>query len=86
MLQWVLELAAHWQWVYLIAGALCGVLLVACRHAWWPLLPSILIGSSFFVQSGTLDRGVEPQTAESVLVVGIANLNFDSIDFNALTS
>lgn len=86
MLQWALELAAHWQWVYLIAGALCGVLLVALRRAWWPLLPSFLIGSSFFVQSGTLDRGVEPETAESLLVIGTANLNFDTIDFNALIS
>ncbi len=82
--QWALELAVHWQWVYLITGALCAVLLVALRRAWWPLLPSLLLGSSFFVQSGALDRGVEPATAESVLVVGTANLNFDTTDFNAL--
>lgn len=83
-LQWALELAAHWQWVYLLTGALCAVLLVALRRAWWSLLPSVLIGSSFFVLSGTLDRGIEPGTAESVLVVGTANLNFDTTDFSAL--
>jgi endonuclease/exonuclease/phosphatase (EEP) superfamily protein YafD len=82
-LQWALELAAHWQWAYSIVGILCLVLLMT-KRTWWPLFPSILLGSSFLVQSDTLDRGVEPDNADSVLVVGTANLNFATTDFSTL--
>lgn len=81
---WARELAAHWQWVYLTVGSLCLVLLLAQRRTWWPLLPSLLLASSFLVQSGTLDRGREPASTDSVLVVGTANLNFATTDFSAL--
>lgn len=83
--QWALEMAAHWQWAYLVMGATCLVLLVAVRRAWWPIIPAVILGTSFFVQSSTLERGIEPARTESVLTVGTANLNFDTRDFSSLT-
>jgi len=82
--QWALELIYHWQWVYLVAGITCLAVLVIAKRAWWPLIPSLVLGTSFFVQSGTLDRSAEPVGARPVLQVATANLNFDTTDFSAL--
>jgi len=82
--QWALELAAHWQWVYLVVGITCLAVLVIAKRAWWPLIPSLVLGVSFFVQSGTLDRSTEPLGAKPVLQVATANLNFDTMDFTAV--
>ena len=82
--QWALELISHWQWVYLVAGITCLVVLVIAKRAWWPLIPSLVLGASFFVQSGTLDRSTEPVGSKPVLQVATANLNFDTMDFSAL--
>ena len=57
--QWALELISHWQWVYLVAGVTCLAVLVIAKRAWWPLIPSLVLGASFFVQSATLDRSTE---------------------------
>ncbi len=83
--QWALELFAHWQWLYIIVGAFCLFLLFIVRRAWWPVIPAAVLGSSFFMQSATLERGTEPAGAESVLTVGTTNLNFGTRDFSALT-
>ena len=82
--QWALELIAHWQWVYLMAGITCLAVLVIAKRAWWPLIPLLALGASFFVQSGTLDRSTEPVGSKPVLQVATANLNFDTTDFCAL--
>ena len=81
---WVLELISHWQWVYLVAGITCLAVLVIAKRAWWPLIPSLALGASFLVQSGTLDRSTEPVGARPVLQVATANLNVDTTDFSAL--
>lgn len=82
--QWALELISHWQWVYLVAGITCLAVLVVAKRAWWPLIPLLVLGASFFVQSGTLDRSTEPVGARPVLQVATANLNFDTTDFSGL--
>ena len=82
--QWALELLSHWQWVYLVAGITCLAVLVIAKRAWWPLMPSLVLGASFLFQSGTLDRSTEPVGARPVLQVATANLNVDTTDFSAL--
>ena len=82
--QWALELVSHWQWVYLVVGITCLAVLVIAKRAWWPLMPLLVLGASFFVQSGTLDRSTEPVGSKPVLQVATANLNFDTTDFSAL--
>jgi len=82
--QWALELISHWQWGYLVAGITCLAVLIIAKRAWWPLIPSLVLGVSFFVQSGTLDRSTEPLGAKPVLQVATANLNFDTMDFTAV--
>ena len=82
--QWALELMAHWQWVYLMAGITCFAVLVIAKRAWWPLMPLLVLGTSFFVQSSTLDRSTEPVGSKPVLQVATANLNFDTMDFTAV--
>ena len=82
--QWALELISHWQWVYLVAGITSLAVLIIAKRAWWPLIPSLVLGASFFVQSGTLDRSTEPVGSKPVLQVATANLNFDTADFSAL--
>ena len=83
-MQWALELMAHWQWVYLVAGITLFAVLVTAKRAWWPLIPLLALGAWFFVQSGTLDRSTEPVGAKPVLQVATANLNFDTRDFSGL--
>ena len=82
--QWALELISHWQWVYLVVGITCLAVLVIAKRAWWPLMPSLVLGASFLFQSGTLDRSTEPVGARPVLQVATANLNVDTTDFSAL--
>ena len=82
--QWAVELVAHWQWVYLVAGIACFAVLVIAKRAWWPLIPLLALGASFFVQSGALDRSTGPVGDRPVLQVATANLNFDTTDFSAL--
>lgn len=75
---------AHWQWVYLRAGITCFAALVIAKRAWWPLMPLLVLGTPFFVQSSTLDRSTEPVGSKPVLQDATANLNFDTTDFSAL--
>ena len=69
--QWALELISHWQWVYLVAGITCLAVLVIAKRAWWPLIPSLVLGASFFVQSATLDRSTEIVGSKPLLQVGM---------------
>lgn len=83
--QWALELVAHGQWVYMVTGGIALILLLSVRRPVWPIIPALMLSSSFLIQSATLARGVEPPGAESALTIGTANLNFDTTDFRSLT-
>ena len=83
-LQWVLELAAHWQWLYLVLGAVCLVALLRLQRAWWLLAPLGVLAASFGVQSGTVERQAQPGSAGAVLAVGTANLAMGTANFDAL--
>ena len=83
-IQWALELAAHWQWVYASAGAVCFILLIFLKRALWSLIPACLLSLSFAVQSSALDRSTEEFIADAVLAVGTENINFETVDFRPL--
>ena len=85
-LQWVLELAAHWQWLYLVLGAVCLAILLLLQRAWWLLGPLGVLAASFGLQSGTLPQQAQPVNAEAVLTVGTANLALGTTDFSALVT
>ena len=84
-LQWSLELAAHWQWLYLgMGGVGLIVLLVARRLSAWLALPSLALVSAFFWQSEALEKTSAPAASGDVLAVASANLNLHTTDFDAL--
>lgn len=86
-LQWLVELPAHWQWLYLVGGAISLVLLMLSRRSriGWLALPALALGGAFLWQPATLPRGAEPPSPSAVLAVGTANLNFATTDFSPLT-
>ncbi len=88
-LQWLVELPAHWQWLYAVVDAISLVLLMLSRlsrtHKGWLALPALVLGGAFLWQPATLPRGAEPASADAVLTVGTANLNAATTDFGPLT-
>lgn len=90
-LQWLVELAAHWQWLYLSVGAIALAALALARprgrmgHGWLALAV-LALGGSFLWQPATLPRGAEPSGPGAVLAVGSANLNLATTDFGPLTA
>ncbi|MGV3678877.1 MAG: endonuclease/exonuclease/phosphatase family protein [Acidovorax sp.] len=90
-LQWLLELAAHWQWLYLVVGAtaLAALALLKPRgrmgHGWLALAV-LALGGSFLWQPARLPQGAEPADPGAVLAVGTANLNSSTTDFGPLTA
>lgn len=90
-LQWLVELSAHWQWLYLVVGAISLVLLLPSRHSgmgWLALgaLAALALGGVFLWQPAMLPRGAEPANPSEVLTVGTANLNAATTDFGPLTA
>lgn len=90
-LQWLVELAAHWQWLYGVVGAVSLVLLALARRPGslghgWLALAVLALGGAFLWQPATLPRGTEPADTEAVLTVGTANLNAATTDFGPLTA
>lgn len=83
-LQWALELAAHWQWVYLACGTACLLLLLCLRRSGWLAILALVFGSCFFVRSAALERLQAPVGADAVLAVGTANLHHGTADFDPL--
>lgn len=88
-LQWLVELAAHWQWAYATMGAAATMLLVLMlrRRAWWLPLPALVVAGSWLWQPATLPTA--PAAAQGaanaqVLTVGTANLNLSNTDFASL--
>ncbi len=91
-LQWLVELPAHWQWLYLVVGAISLVLLMLSGRngmgkGWLalPALAALVLGGVFLWQPATLPRGTEPADPGAVLTVGTANLNAATTDFAPLT-
>lgn len=86
-LQWSLELAAHWQWLYLCVGGACLLLLLAAhRLSGWMAGPALVLASTFFWQSAPLERSSVPAAPGEVLLVATANLNLHTTDFSALAA
>ena len=86
-LQWLVELAAHWQWVYATVGAVAMGLAawMSRRRAWWLAVPALVVAGSFLWQPATLPPAAEPDISNAkVLKVGTANLNLDTTDFTPL--
>ena len=86
-LQWLVELAAHWQWVYATVGAVAMGLVawMARRRAWRLAVPALVVAGSFVWQPATLPPAAEPGAASAnVLKVSTANLNLDTTDFTPL--
>ncbi len=91
-LQWLVELPAHWQWLYLVVGATSLVLLMLSVRSGlgkgWVALPApaaLVLGGVFLWQPATLPRGAEPADPGTVLTVGTANLNAATTDFGPFT-
>lgn len=86
-LQWLVELAAHWQWAYATVGAAAMglVALMFQRRAWWLPLPALVVAGCLVWQPATLPPVAEPRIANArVLQVGTANLNLATTDFAPL--
>jgi endonuclease/exonuclease/phosphatase (EEP) superfamily protein YafD len=90
-LQWLVELAAHWQWLYGMWGAVSLVVLALARRPGslghgWLALAVLALGGAFLWQPATLPRGAEPADTGAVLTVGTANLNAATTDFGPLSA
>lgn len=86
-LRWGVELAAHWQWLYLGAGLVAFVLRwCVVRPQWWHSAPLIVLAACFGVRAPSLPSAAEPVPREAVLVLGTANLNLNTRDFGPLTT
>lgn len=84
LLQWLVELAAHWQWLYATVGAVALGVLLALRRAWCQVVPALVVAGSFVWQSATLPRAAALPADAPVLTVGTANLNLATTDFDPL--
>lgn len=87
--QWLVELAAHWQWAYATLGAAAMVLLalMLLRRAWWLPLPALVVAGAWLWQPATLPTAgaAAPGTPNAqVLKVGTTNLNLATTDFAPL--
>ncbi len=86
-LQWLVELAAHWQWAYATVGLAAMVLLALMlrRPAAWLLVPALVVAGAWLWQPAALPKAAAPATANTqVLKVGTANLNLSTTDFAPL--
>ena len=89
-LQWLVELAAHWQWAYATVGAATALLwvllaLMLRRRSAWLVLPALVMAGSLLWQPATLPAASATIAANArVLAVGTANLNLATTDFTPL--
>lgn len=89
-LQWLAELAAHWQWAYATVGAATALLwvllaLMLRRRSAWLVLPALVMAGSLLWQPATLPAASATIAANArVLAVGTANLNLATTDFTPL--
>ena len=80
-LQWGLELAAHWQWLYAAAGTAALMVLWVLRRAWWQVVPALVLAGSFMAQAAPLAGAPALPAGAPVLSVGTANLTLATTDF-----
>ena len=79
---WLIDLAAHWQWLYLLVGALAAVVLLVRRQWMFALVGCSAIAFGWFSASPAADSatlGIDP-----ILTVVSANIHVDNNDLEAL--
>lgn len=84
MLQWLAELAAHWQWLYAAVGVMALGVLLALQRAWWQVLPALVLTTCFLWQPAILTQASARRADAPVLTLGTANLNLATSDFTPL--
>ena len=84
MLQWLAELAAHWQWLYAAVGVMALGVLLALQRAWWQVLPALVLTICFLWQPAILTQASARPADAPVLTLGTANLNLATSDFTPL--
>lgn len=80
---WVLETFAHWQWVYLLLGMVCLVVLAFCGRTWQLIVPALALSVSFFSTPDGLIQAFPNK--EPTLTVVTANLNFTTTEYDGLS-
>ncbi|BAL23688.1 endonuclease/exonuclease/phosphatase family protein [Azoarcus sp. KH32C] len=79
---WLVDLAAHWQWLYLAVGVLCGaVLLWRRKHGWAiPALAALFVSGAW---PGPRADTLSPSGTQTLTVVS-ANIHVGSSDTTPL--
>lgn len=83
-LHWVLESFGHWQWVYLVCGLACLIVLAFCGRIWRSIAPVLVLSGSFFSTSDGLPSAQLFTDEEPILTVVSANINFTTTEFDKL--
>ena len=83
-LAWLIDLAAHWQWVYLPTGLLAAGWLLWRGYRIWPLLALPALVSAWVSTPPTLPLIRSPEPAAQSLTVASANIHLDTQDLSAL--
>ncbi|NMF96149.1 endonuclease/exonuclease/phosphatase family protein [Aromatoleum toluolicum] len=81
-LAWALDLAVHWQWVYVVLGVLCIIWLVGLGTFHLAAPAAALLTAGFFWTGSTAYSAGASQS--NTLTVVTANLNADNQDTTAL--
>lgn len=84
-LHWLLEAFAHWQWVYLILGLVCLLVLTIYARVWVSIIPALVVAGSFFASSEVLPSAQALTGQEPTLTVVSANLNFTLTEFDEIS-
>lgn len=81
-LAWLVDLGAHWQWLYLIVGVVCGAMLLRRGSRVPTALAAVLIGVGWFSASAPAE-GTSADSRPRFTVVS-ANLKLGQADLDAL--
>ncbi|NMG00307.1 endonuclease/exonuclease/phosphatase family protein [Aromatoleum toluolicum] len=81
-LAWVLDLAAHWQWVYLTIGAICATWLLMFRAYGWAL-PCMAVLAGGWISASPEPHAIASPVSQPLTVV-TANLHAENRDVSAL--
>lgn len=81
-LAWILDLATHWQWPYLLAGAVCAGWLLVQKAYRWVLAAVSCISISGFIPMPSATA--ESHHANQILTIVTANINADNEDLSTL--
>lgn len=81
-LAWLVDLAAHWQWLYVIVGIVSGAMLLL-RASWLPVaLAALLVGAGWL--SASDPAAVSSAASQPRFTVASANLEVGQADLDAL--